>query len=209
MWRCNRAACWSTRSAAQREALSAASVWEQVGIGGSDTLNYEQQHGDALYRRSMYTYWKRMAMMPDMDAFDAPMRDVVCTRRQRTDTPLQALVTMNDVQWVEAARALGAARHQRGRQAARAAHRPDERDSAGARSAAADGCRAEHSLRRWKSTTRPILKRAAPGRRGREEERRIDSRAGAGRVDHGGQRDAEPGRDGEQSSWEKQLMEVE
>ena len=82
------------------------SVWEQVGIGGSDTLVYEQQKGDALYRRSMYTYWKRMAPMPDMDAFDAPMRDGVCTRRQRTDTPLQALVTMNDVQWVEAARAL-------------------------------------------------------------------------------------------------------
>jgi len=82
------------------------SVWEQVGIGGSDTLVYEQQKGEALYRRSMYTYWKRMAPMPDMDAFDAPMRDVVCTRRQRTDTPLQALVTMNDVQWVEAARAL-------------------------------------------------------------------------------------------------------
>jgi hypothetical protein len=81
-------------------------VWEQIGIGGSDTLHYTQQHGAALYRRSMYTYWKRMAMLPDMDAFDAPMRDVVCTRRQRTDTPLQALVTMNDVQWVEAARAL-------------------------------------------------------------------------------------------------------
>jgi hypothetical protein len=83
-----------------------ANIWEQIGIGGSDTLVYEQQHGDALYRRSMYTYWKRMGTMPDMDAFDAPMRDVVCTRRQRTDTPLQALVTMNDVQWVEAARAL-------------------------------------------------------------------------------------------------------
>jgi hypothetical protein len=83
-----------------------ANIWEQIGIGGSDTLNYVQQHGDALYRRSMYTNWKRMGTMPDMDAFDAPMRDVVCTRRQRTDTPLQALVTMNDVQWVEAARAL-------------------------------------------------------------------------------------------------------
>ena len=83
-----------------------ANVWEQVSYQSSDTLNYVQDHGDALYRRSMYTYWKRMAEMPDMDAFDAPMRDVVCTRRQRTDTPLQALVTMNDVQWVEAARAL-------------------------------------------------------------------------------------------------------
>jgi len=83
-----------------------ANVWEQVGIGGSDTLKYVQDHNEALYRRSMYSYWKRMAMLPDMDAFDAPMRDVVCTRRQRTDTPLQALVTMNDVQWVEAARGL-------------------------------------------------------------------------------------------------------
>jgi len=81
-------------------------VWETVGIGGSDTLKYEQDHGDALYRRSMYTYWKRMAMMPDMDVFDAPARDTACTRRQRTDTPLQALVSMNDVQWMEASRAL-------------------------------------------------------------------------------------------------------
>jgi hypothetical protein len=83
-----------------------ANVWEQVSYTASDTLKYVQEHGDSLYRRSLYTYWKRMAIMPDMDAFDAPMRDLVCTRRQRTDTPLQALVTMNDVQWVEAARAL-------------------------------------------------------------------------------------------------------
>jgi hypothetical protein len=47
-----------------------------------------------------------MAMPPNMDAFDAPTRDTACTRRQRTDTPLQALVTMNDPQWVEASRAL-------------------------------------------------------------------------------------------------------
>jgi Protein of unknown function (DUF1553)/Protein of unknown function (DUF1549)/Planctomycete cytochrome C/Concanavalin A-like lectin/glucanases superfamily len=81
-------------------------VWESVGYPSSDTTKYTQDHGDALYRRSLYTYWKRMAMPPDMDAFDAPTRDTACTRRQRTDTPLQALVTMNDMQWVEASRAL-------------------------------------------------------------------------------------------------------
>ncbi len=81
-------------------------VWESVGYPTSDTTRYKQDHGDALYRRSLYTYWKRMAMPPNMEAFDAPTRDTACTRRQRTDTPLQALVTMNDPQWVEASRAL-------------------------------------------------------------------------------------------------------
>jgi hypothetical protein len=81
-------------------------IWEQVSYPTSDTVRYVQEHADSLHRRSMYTYAKRMAPLPNMDAFDAPVRDVVCTRRQRTDTPLQALVTMNDVQWVEAARAL-------------------------------------------------------------------------------------------------------
>jgi len=81
-------------------------LWEQISYPTADTEHYAQGSGEALYRRSMYSYWKRMAILPDMDSFDAPMRDAVCTRRQRTDTPLQALVTMNDVQWVEAAKAL-------------------------------------------------------------------------------------------------------
>lgn len=83
-----------------------AQVWETVSYTASDTLDYDQGRGEELYRRSLYTYWKRMAMQPNMDAFDATPRDTVCTRRQRTDTPLQALVTMNDPQWVEASRAL-------------------------------------------------------------------------------------------------------
>src|SRR4051812_27511894 len=82
-----------------------ANVWEQVSYPTSDTVHYVEEHGDVLYRRSMYTYWKRMASLLNMDVFDAPVRDVVCTRRQRIDMSLQALVTMDDPQWVEAARA--------------------------------------------------------------------------------------------------------
>jgi hypothetical protein len=83
-----------------------AGVWEAGSHQNSDTKAYVQDHADALYRRSLYTFWKRMATMPNMDALDAPVRDAACTRRQRTDTPLQALVLMNDPQWLEAARRL-------------------------------------------------------------------------------------------------------
>ena len=72
----------------------------------SNTRKYVQDHGDALYRRSLYTFWKRMATIPDMDTFDSPMRDAACTRRQRTDTPLQALVAMNEPLRLEASRKL-------------------------------------------------------------------------------------------------------
>jgi hypothetical protein len=81
-------------------------VWEAVAMIGSNTRDYRRDTGDNLYRRSMYTLWKRAAPPASMEIFNAPNRETCAVRRERTDTPLQALVTLNDPQFVEAARVL-------------------------------------------------------------------------------------------------------
>jgi hypothetical protein len=81
-------------------------IWDMVGLPGGDTRSYVQDQGENLYRRTLYTFWKRMAPPPNLEAFNAPSRELCVVRRERTNTPLQALVTLNDPQFVEAARNL-------------------------------------------------------------------------------------------------------
>jgi hypothetical protein len=81
-------------------------VWETLAMKGSNTKDYKPDSGQNLYRRSIYTIWKRTAAPPSMELLNAPPREVFCVRRELTNTPLAAFVTMNDVQFVEAVRVL-------------------------------------------------------------------------------------------------------
>ncbi len=82
-------------------------LWEEMAFGGDfSAQTYLQSHGADLYRRSMYTFWKRSVPYPSLNTFDAPDREKCTARRGVTNTPLQALVLMNDPTYVEASRAL-------------------------------------------------------------------------------------------------------
>jgi hypothetical protein len=83
-----------------------AGLWKVVAITGSNTRVFERDTGDALYRRSVYSFWKRTSPPPSMAAFNAPTREQCTVRRERTNTPIQALVLLNDPQFVESARRL-------------------------------------------------------------------------------------------------------
>ncbi|MCR9118779.1 MAG: DUF1553 domain-containing protein, partial [bacterium] len=79
-----------------------AGLWNEVALTGN--VRFVQDKGDKLYRKSMYIYWKRSAPHPGMQIFDAPTREKCVVQRDVTNTPLQALYTLNDVQFVEASR---------------------------------------------------------------------------------------------------------
>ena len=79
-------------------------LWKEILQGGDRP--FVQDKGESLYRRSIYTFWRRTCAPPNMLLFDAPTREKCIAQRSRTNTPLQALVTLNDVQYVEAARHL-------------------------------------------------------------------------------------------------------
>lgn len=83
-------------------------LWKELSFGtGKTTIDfYIQDHGDALYRRSLYTFWKRTVAPPRMAVFDGGSRSMCRVRSDRTNTPLQALTLQNDVTFVEAARHL-------------------------------------------------------------------------------------------------------
>ena len=80
-------------------------VWDETSRYG-DLRGYKPDAGDGLYRRTLYTIWKRTAAPPTMLLFDSPTREICTVKRSRTNTPLQALALLNEVTYVEAARAL-------------------------------------------------------------------------------------------------------
>lgn len=83
-------------------------LWEAIGFGDSfSSQSYKQSHGSDLYRRGLYTYWKRSLHYPTFASFDAPNREICTATRARTTTPLQSLTLLNDPTYVEAARVLG------------------------------------------------------------------------------------------------------
>ena len=174
-------------------------LWEEMAFGdGFSAQTYVQSHGQDLYRRSMYTFWKRTVPPAQMSVFDAPDREKCTARRTVTNTPLQALVLLNDPTYVEAARVAGRARDP---------ERPDEILRSAPRWPSSWPRRASPTSRNWRcspsspsselrSRSRTIASTPTSCLRNGETppDPKID-KVGTGRLDHGGQHDSQPRRD--------------
>ena len=157
-----------------------AGLWNELA-----DADYVQDHGASLYRRSLYTFWKRTVPPPAMVAFDAPARETCTVRESRTNTPLQALDVLNDVTFVEAARGF----------AEQIMHGPDRSPEAATRgsvslrhSPMAPARRASHPGRRLSQPTRPVWPRASRGEsldQVRRVQQRSPARPGRARRLHG------------------------
>jgi hypothetical protein len=79
-------------------------LWKTVSMASSSTYSFKEDTGDKIYRRSLYTFWKRAMPPPQMTIFDAPTRESCISRRERTNTPIQALMLMNEAQYFQASR---------------------------------------------------------------------------------------------------------
>ena len=82
-----------------------AGVWDETSVYGN-LRNYQADSGEGLYRRTLYTIWKRTAAPATMLLFDSPSREICTVKRSRTNTPLQALALLNEITYIEAARRL-------------------------------------------------------------------------------------------------------
>ena len=185
---------------AERQAVSARRRVGGGGHVGSNTRDYQRDSGENLYRRSMYTFWKRAAPPASMESSTPPRREVCTVRRERTNTPLQALVTLNDPQFVEAARHLAETTLKEGGDNDREPPRLHRPAAAGPAACGRRRCRScegslDDLLKHYQADP-DEAKKLLDGRRvdGRPEARS----AHAGRLDDADQRIDEPGRSVEQ-----------
>ncbi len=172
-------------------------LWEEMAFGdGFSAQSYEQSHGKDLYRRGMYTFWKRTVPPASLATFDAPDREKCTARRTMTNTPLQALALLNDPTYVEASRAMAQRAIREGGKDVDSrlsyafrlatARKPTDKES---KSAARVARRAVDLVPAGPAVRHQVTQRWRIGAR------RDAGRGGAGCLDHGHQRDSESRRD--------------
>ena len=163
----------------------------QAAFNGERT--WPTSTGEDRYRRGLYTFWRRTVPYPSMATFDAPSRETCTLRRIRTNTPLQAFVTLNDPVYVEAAQALARRIVKEGGATPRNGPRSPSSSASSARQIRRRSSPRSPSIRASWPTSSPTPPPPRNWPPIRSAPRRRNERGGAGGVDRGGQRGAESG----------------